>query len=366
MKQTIAIVDDNPLFLSQMRMLLERAGVGEVRSYEDPQKALEDFRHSPPSVLLVDYLMPGIDGLQFLEILQREGIIDHTPVAIVTGADDLESLRLPALKAGATEIIGKPIRPSEFALAVRNLTRLATVSVGKASGSTDGFRPLVLPRTGGAVTPRHDLNAEDAAAVRLLAKVAAIRDDATGQHTQRMAEYAGVVAHHYGMSLDQQRQLAAAAPLHDIGKIGVPDSILQKPGPLTPEERVLMQRHTTLGYEMLSDERSPLMQLGAEIALSHHEHWDGRGYPFGLARKSIPLSARIVCIADAFDALTTVHPHRQSSLIDRAVAVIANERGTHFDPDVVDAFMAGLDEIKLIKRHFDGDETFRPKLAAPH
>ena len=244
----------------------------------------------------------------------------------------------------------------------RNLTRLAAMAPAVAQG----FQPLNVHSTGSTRSARWDAEPRDAVLQRLLEKVAGYRDERTGKHTTRMAQYAATIAHHHGLSLDQQDLLLGAAPLHDIGKIGLPDSVLVKPSGLTEIDRARMESHTTIGYELLRDEASPLLQLGAEIALSHHERWDGTGYPLGLAGQNIPLSGRIVALADFLDALTTVRPFRPAWLIDKAAASIESDCGRRFDPALVRAFRAGLDSLRRIKRHFDGDESFVSRAATPY
>ena len=203
--------------------------------------------------------------------------------------------------------------------------------------------------------------------LRMLEKVAAFRDDHTGKHTTRMAFYAAAIAHAYGLSIAQQDQLMEAAPLHDIGNIGCRDEVLRKGQgeQLDAATRAAMQQHTTTGYELLRESPSPAMQLAAEIALTHHECWDGSGYPLGLSGEHIALSGRIVAVADAFDALTTVRPYKPAWLVERAVDQIVADSGTHFDPEVVMAFASGLDRVLTIKAHYDGNEAYAPLLPLP-
>lgn len=206
--------------------------------------------------------------------------------------------------------------------------------------------------------PLEPLNSRaESLVARVLTRVASVRDEQTGRHTVRMAHFAAAIAHAYGFSLEQQEQLLAAAPLHDLGKVAVPDSVLGKTGSFNEDERRQMRRHTTVGYELLRHEPSPVLQLAAEIALSHHEHWDGSGYPLGLTGEQIPISARIVAVADVFDALTTIKPFRQDWLMQRARDVIVSDAGGQFDPKVVDAFVAAYPELVRLKQHFDGNEV---------
>lgn len=370
----ICIVDDNRTALAQMCLILERAGLTSVEGFESPIAALERFRISPPSVLLLDYQMPSMNGLALLKSMRCMGLGERLPVVIVSGAPDAEALKMLAYREGVLEIVRKPVNPQELALKVRNLSLL--VSHPRSGGSGTGLGPLPIKgiptpaaapfRGAGAVLSSHPQRTTDASWMRMLERVASIRDENTGSHTQRMAHYAATIAINCGMDLHQQALLLQAAPLHDIGKIGIPDAILLKPGKLSDDEMQTMRRHTTIGYELLRDEPSPALRLGAEIALAHHERWDGTGYPLGLRGTDIPLSARIVAVADAFDAMTTVRPYKPAWLVERAVAVIEADRDQHFDPTVVDAFQSRLDDILKIKRHFDGDDAYLPRPALPH
>jgi putative two-component system response regulator len=190
--------------------------------------------------------------------------------------------------------------------------------------------------------------------------------ESTGKHTERMALYARAIAATLGWSTAPLQLMRDAAPLHDLGKIGIPDSVLGKAGALSSEEWDVMRRHTTIGYELLRDQASPVLQLGAEIALSHHERWNGTGYPLGLRGDDIPLSGRIVALADVFDALTTVRPYKPAWMVEQAVDQIVADSGTHFDPDVVSAFTSSMDRLLTIKAHYDGDEAFAPLLPLPN
>lgn len=370
----ICIIDDNSTALAHMRSILERAGLSNVESFENPFAALERFRVSPPGVLLLDYLMPAIDGLALLKTMQNNGLGQRLPVLLVSGMPDAEALKVLAYRQGVVDVIRKPVNPQELALKVHNLLRLTSpASVGSRSAD---LQPLVVKRISGSpaapiggtgvMRAPHWQRTTEASMLRMLERLTSIKDENTGNHTQRMAHYAATIAIDCGMDLDQQSLLLDAAPLHDIGKIGVPDSILLKPGTLSDDELQVMRRHTTIGYELLRDEPAPALRLGAEIALAHHEQWNGSGYPLGLRGMDIPLSARIVAVADAFDAMTTVRPYKPAWLVERAVAVIEGDSGRHFDPMVVAAFRNRLDDILKIKRHFDGNEAHLPRPALPH
>lgn len=272
--ESIEIVDDNQTALMHMRLLLEKAGFQNIQVHTDPSLALQAFSAAPPSVLLIDFMMPGLDGVELLERLQRAGAVRHTPVAMVSGCDDLDAIRLSAYRAGAHEVIAKPVRPLEFVLIVRNLSRLSAAARPERAETT--FRPLQVPRFDAAGPAAVAVSSHEKMLHRLLEKVASYRDENLGNQSARMARYAATIAHYHGLNLGQQEQLIAAAPLHDIGKIGVPDEALFKRGSLSAAERGQLERHTVIGFELLRNESSPLLQLGAEIALAHHERWDGR------------------------------------------------------------------------------------------
>lgn len=348
---TIGVVDDNPTILVHLRLMLERAGFTDVRTHSDPQRALAEFGASPPGVLLLDYLMPGLDGVALLKELRRK-TGGCGAVAMMTGFADLPKVREAATEVGIVDVLPKTLGLYELAKRVRRLADMVPVPAVRHAGAA--FAPLVVPR----FKANTGASAAATASFALLAAVAELRDDRTGKHTRRVAHYAAAIGHEVALTDRQQEQLIEAAQLHDLGNVGVPDAVLNKVGPLTDEERRQMVCHTTIGHELLRDEASPVLQLAAEIALSHHERWDGSGYPQGLRGDEIPLSARLVALADAFDAMTTIRPYKTPWLVERAVVVIEADSGGHFDPTLVEAFMRASDHILRIKRHFDGDEPF--------
>lgn len=358
----ICIVDDNAVWLARLGRLIKDADLGDVVSYRHPLDALTDLRDRHPDVLLVDYSMPGMNGIELLTALHATGVSSRTPVALVA-ASLTDPIKLQAWQAGVMEVLPKSITGQEMALRLRNLIRMAApyVAVGPATGEHESA--LAPDARCSDVASRADVQRST---LHILERLSGLRDENTGKHTERMARYARAIAATLGWPTAQCQLMRDAAPLHDLGKIGIPDSVLGKPGALSREEWDVMRRHTTIGYELLRDQASPVLQLGAEIALSHHERWDGTGYPLGLRGADIPLSGRIVALADVFDALTTVRPYKPAWLMEQAVEQIAKDSGTHFDPDVVRAFTSSLDRLLAIKAHYDGDEAYAPLLPLPN
>jgi putative two-component system response regulator len=358
----ICIVDDNAVWLARLGRLIEDADLGDVVSYRHPLDALTSLRDQHPDVLLVDYSMPGMNGIELLTALHATGVSPRTPVALVA-ASLTDPIKLQAWQAGVMEVLPKSITGQEMALRLRNLIRMAApaAAVEPAAGTVEGAS---LPDArSGAVASLSDVQRST---LHILERLSALRDENTGKHTERMARYARAIAATLGWSTQRCQLMRDAAPLHDLGKIGIPDSVLGKAGALSREEWDVMRRHTTIGYELLRDQASPVLQLGAEIALSHHERWDGTGYPLGLRGADIPLSGRIVALADVFDALTTVRPYKPAWLAEQAVEQIVADSGTHFDPDVVSAFTSSLERLLAIKAHYDGDEAYAPLLPLPN
>jgi putative two-component system response regulator len=346
----ICIVDDNDVWLDRLGRLIEDADLGDVVSYTHPLDALTGLRDQHLDVLLVDCSMPGMNGIELLTALHATGVSPRTPVALV--ADPLsDPIKLQSRQAEVTEVLPASITGQEMALRLRNLIRTAEPAApgrdarcGGLASRTEAWHP----------TPY------------VLKRLLDLCHESTGKHTERMALYARAIAATLGWSTAPLQLMRDAAPLHDLGKIGVPDAVLRKATALSGEEWDVMRRHTTIGYELLRNQASPVLQLGAEIALSHHERWDGTGYPRGLRGADIPLSGRIVALADVFDALTTARPYKPAWPVERAVDQIVADAGAHFDPDVVSAFTSSLDRLLSIKAHCDGNQACAPLLPLPN
>lgn len=358
----ILIVDDEPINIRVITKYLHELGYTRCTGLSDSRQALSSIALDTPDLVILDVMMPFVSGIEILAKLRANSATAHLPVLVLTAAVDRET-RLAVLESGATDFLNKPIDPSELSPRVRN-----ALTVKKLHDSlrhqAQNLEIAVRMRTAELEASRQDI-------IHCLARAAEFRDDDTGQHVLRVGRYAGIIAQAMGLSSSEVDQIRQAAQLHDIGKIGIPDSILLKPGKLEPDEFERMQKHTSIGKRVIErfpqhewDElrkhvqigaqildipRSPVLQMAARIALTHHEWWDGNGYPLGLAGEDIPLEGRITAVADVFDALSSKRPYKRPFPREKCFQIIAEERGTHFDPQVVDAFFSMRDEIVKIQ-----------------
>ena len=332
----VLIVDDNPDLVWVLQTLLEREGYTEIASTTNPAAALDTFIAFEPDIVLLDMHMPGMNGLDVMSQI-REVARDFIPIVMLTG-DRSPEIRLRALGSGANDFLTKPFEKTEVHLRIKNLLETRRLHQ-LLQRENETLERKVAERTS-------DLEKAKVEILQRLAMASEFRDDCTGEHTQRVGELCAVTARAMGLPKLQVELIRAAAPLHDIGKIGVPDQILLKPGPLTPQEWEIMKRHTTTGARMLSNSVSPTLRLGERIALTHHERWDGKGY-HGVSADAIPVSGRLVTVADAFDAMTHQRPYKEAITEEEALAEIRDQRRRQFDPSVVDAFCDALQELNF-------------------
>jgi two-component system response regulator RpfG len=315
-----------------------------VVSFANPVKALEWAKSNSHDLVITDYKMPEMDGVEFTHWLRQIPSCSDVPVIVVTGADD-RSVLYRALEAGATDFLTKPIDHSECRARCRNLLQLRRQQ-GIIKDRAQWLEEEVKLKT-------YEIEHRERETLLRLAKAGEYRDEDTGYHVVRMARYSHLIAEGLGLPEEQCEIIKHAAPMHDIGKIGVPDHILLKPGKLSEAEWSMMQMHTQIGYEILRDSPSYFLQTGAVIALRHHEHFDGKGYPHGLAGEKIPIEARIVTVADVFDALGSDRPYKKAWPMDRILNYLEEEKGKHFDPDCVEAFLARMDDAKIIQSQWN-------------
>ena len=329
----ILLVDDEEASLVLVRGILERAGYQNVVTCDEPLKAVDYFIQERPDLVVLDQHMPKRDGLQVLGDL-RPLLPDAFPILMVTG-DMRPELRDAALAGGAKDFLNKPVNPGETRLRIRNLLESRHYQV-ELQNQNERLEEAVKQRT-------QELEHSQLEMLVRLARAAEYRDDDSGEHTWRIAQLSGAVARRMGLPPNMVEMIMRAARLHDVGKITVPDHILLKPGNLTEEEFKIVRGHARAGAELLSGSRSPTIRMAESIALTHHERWDGTGYPQGLQAERIPLESRIVALADAFDAMTHVRAHKGARTLQEAVDEVVAHSGTQFDPAVVKAFLIALE-----------------------
>ncbi len=307
----------------------------------NPEEAIEWATQNKADLVYVDYLMPEMNGVDFVRLLKTLPNYETVPVIMITIRKDPET-RYAALDAGVTDFISKPVDMYECKARCKNLLTMHQQHIALENKS------YLLESLVNAATI--EIKTREKETLMRLARAGEHKDFDTAMHLQRMSLYSRALAEKIGLSETEAEIIELAAPLHDIGKIGIPDSILLKKGSLDDLELKQMRKHPLIGYEILQGSPSKYLQKGCEIALAHHERFDGTGYPYSLKGVDIPLSARIVAIADVFDALTSVRPYKEAWSIDKALEYIRNESGKHFDPDLVDALVSIRDVLEKIQR----------------
>lgn len=335
----IMIVDDNRTYLAVLRSVVSQLGEHDVAVFSDPAEALAEAETTEFDLVLADYLMPEMDGVAFIRRLRELPNHRHQPIVMVTTAEQRET-RIAALDAGATDFLRKPIEPVELRVRVQNLLNLReaqTMMRDKAAW----LAKEVKRATQDLLESQRDM-------ARRLSHAIDCRDGHTGDHVTRMAGICRLIAEGLGLDDSACEMIVAAAPMHDIGKIGIPDVVLQKPGRLTDEEMALMRTHVSIGEAILANGHSPLMRCAEAIASTHHERWDGTGYPRGLAGTDIPLAGRIAAVADVFEALCADRVYRRGWAPAEARAFIRSGAGKQFDPACVAAFEARWSEITAL------------------
>lgn len=328
----LLVVDDEPNNLAVMRQILE--GHYPLVFARNGREALAAVAKHHPALVLLDIQMPDMDGYTVCRAIQANPLWADIPVIFVTALSEVGNEAM-GFEAGAVDYIAKPVSPVLVRARVRT-----HISLVKAAQLNQSY---------------HD-------AVSMLGEAGHFNDTDTGEHIWRMAEYAAHLAQEAGWSAEQCQLMRLAAPMHDTGKLGIPDSLLRKPGKLDAKEWEIMKTHSRIGHDILCKSHAPVFQMAAEIALHHHERWDGSGYPDGLAGTAIPESARIVAVADVFDALSMKRPYKEPWPIDRVMATIRESAGTHFEPRLVDLFENARPAIQRIQEHWaaNGNQAYQP------
>ena len=364
------IVDDEPITMKVVRRYLRQAGYANFVVTSRSEEAVQLVASERPDVVLLDLLMPVVGGLEILRQLRRNEDYAAMPIIILTAAED-QNLKRAALELGAIDFLHKPVDPVDLVPRVRNVLAVKAYHDHLKDYARELERQ-VRERTAELEASRLDV-------IYCLGRAAEYRDNDTGRHVIRVGRIVGVIARALGLDEATASLYEQAAPLHDMGKIGIPDAVLLKPGSLEPDEWAIMQKHTFYGCDIvstLSSEeapaffsnrqydpacmrtvRSPLLQIAATIALTHHERWDGTGYPRGLKGLEIPLPGRITAVADVFDALTSNRPYKAAIPLNQCLEIMERARGTHFDPAVLGAFFSSLDEILRIRALFPDTDS---------
>lgn len=339
LESRILIVDDQEANLLLLEKILEGEGYGHTRTVADPRQVLDLCVEFRPDLLLLDLHMPHMDGFAVMEQLQQTGFDPYLPILVLT-ADCTRETKLRALRSGARDFLTKPFDHLEVMNRIRNMLEVRLLQRDLVNQNRI-LEDRVRERTLELAETRMEV-------IHRLSRAAEFRDQGTGLHLLRMSQFAFCLAQAAGLGREQSDLILAASPMHDIGKIGIPDRILFKAGPLDDEEWAIMRTHTTIGAELLGGHDSPLMRTAVQIALTHHERWDGRGYPRGLAGEEIPVEGRIVALSDVFDALLSERPYKAAWPQSEAIKAIDDERGAAFEPALVDCFHAALPAINEI------------------
>ena len=354
-KAKILVVDDEDRNLRLMDAMLVSLDY-EVILARDGGEALEKVQEVPPDVVLLDIMMPGLDGFEVAGRLKENEETKIIPIVMVTALKEVED-RVKALEAGADDFLTKPVDRTELKARVRSLLKVKAYNDHMRNYQKE-LEAEVARRTEQLHRAFEQIKSASLETIYRLSQAAEYRDEDTGAHIQRMSRYAAAVAGKMGMTDKAVENILYAAPMHDVGKIGTPDRILLKPAKLDPDEWEIMKQHTLIGGRILGGSESGFIKLGEVIALTHHEKWDGGGYPKGIKGARIPLAGRITAIADVFDALTSKRPYKEPFAVEKSLDIIKEGRGNHFDPDVVDAFFAVEDEILSVKEEYkDGGES---------
>ena len=342
LRAKILLVDDEPMIIELLEDVLSSAGFTSIRGTTDVHQVVSLYAEWQPDLVILDIHMRSLDGFRLMAQLKAVEQ-DYLPILVLTG-DMTPAVRQRALETGAKDFLNKPFDPVEALTRIRNM-----LEVRLLHNALRDHNAMLEAKVRERTQELHQTRLE---IIRRLGRAVEYRDNVTGLHVIRMSYFSASLGNAVGLSAEACELLLHASPMHDIGKIGIPDRILLKPGGLDPEEWVVMQSHTTIGAEMLADNDSELMQMAYISALTHHEKWDGSGYPRGLQGESIPLVGRITAVCDVFDALTSSRPYKRAWSVEDAMAEIVRHSGSHFDPELAARFHEILPEILTIKQRY--------------
>ncbi|MBT3386412.1 MAG: response regulator [Desulfobacula sp.] len=350
----ILVVDDEARNLRMMEAMLISKGYDAVL-VESGKQAIDIIKTCLPDVILLDVMMPGMNGFEVAQVLKANNETCHIPIVMVTSLYDVED-RVKAFEAGADDFLSKPVDKTELIARVRSLIKVKAFHDHLINYQTR-LENEVEKRTKQLNKAYGKIRESSFGTIQRLSRAAEYKDEDTGAHIQRMSHYSAAIARQMGMNDTVVESILLAAGMHDVGKIGIPDHILMKPGKLDKEEWQTMKLHTIIGGAILTGEKAGFIRLAERIALTHHEKWDGSGYPRGLSQKKIPIAGRIVAMGDVFDALTSKRPYKEAFSNEKSFSIIRENTGSHFDPDVSKAFFAVTDQILSIKESYKDDEA---------
>ena len=363
-KPVILVVDDQPQNIELLEAYLVPQGY-EIVKAANGEEALEKLSGNQIDLILLDVMMPGMDGFEVTRRVRQDDKTRLLPIILVTALRETED-RVKGIEAGCDDFISKPVDKMELLARVRSLLKVKAYN-DLMSNYRKELESEVTSRTEELKRAFERIKAASLDTIYRLSMASEYKDEDTGAHIKRMSRYSAAVARRMGLDESTVETILYAAPMHDLGKIGIPDLILVKPAKLDPVEWEIMKLHTVIGAKILKGSDAEFIRLGETIAQYHHEKWDGSGYPNGLKGIEIPIAGRIAAIADVFDALTSKRPYKEPFSVEKSLAIIREGRGSHFDPDVVDAFFAIQDEILTIKKQYaeDNQQAFDiPELKA--
>ena len=350
LESSILIVDDNIANVELLEMMLDLAGYQNVACCTDSRQVTDLYLQKGFDLLLLDIRMPHLDGFQVMEKLAELTQDDYLPILILTAQKDMET-RIRALEAGAKDFVTKPFDRTEVLNRIKNMLEVRRL-YNERTSSAKILEDKVRERT-------KELHATRLEVIRRLGRAGEFRDNETGMHIIRMSKSCQQLALAAKLGESHAEMILQASPMHDVGKIGIPDRVLLKPGKLNDEEWAIMKQHPAIGAEIIGTSGADLMKMASSIAITHHEKWDGSGYPNGLKGEEIPIEGRITAIADVFDALTSERPYKKAWSVEKAVGLLKEEAGKHFDPTLVPIFLGILPEILQIgKQYADDVESF--------
>jgi len=351
-KPVILVVDDQPPNIELFEAYLVPQGY-EIITAANGEEALGKLSGNQIDLILLDVMMPGMDGFEVTRRVRQDATHRLLPIILVTALQETED-RIKGINAGCDDFISKPIDKTELLARVRSLLKVKAYN-DLMSNYRNELEAEVTNRIEALKQAFEMIKTASLDTIYRLSVASEYKDADTGAHIKRVSRYSAAIARRMGLPAKTIETILYAAPMHDLGKIGIPDQILLKPAGLDPAEWEIMKQHKVIGAKILKGADAEFIRLGEIIARSHHEKWDGSGYPQSLAGVDIPIAGRITAIADVFDALTSKRPYKEPFSVEESLSIIREGRGTHFDPEVVDAFFAILDEILAIKKEYDDD-----------